>query len=92
MRCNTIDKQINHMTNNGVVWFKDGKRLQFSRGGRYSSLPGGYIVIHSLTNADDGIYQCKYYLEAAKQYLSSKSVYLSIGKTYCMFLLHIGII
>lgn len=89
MRCNTLDRQINHLTNHNVVWFKDGKRLQFSSGGRYSSLSGGYFVVHSVTSADSGIYQCKYYLEAARYYLSSNSVYISIGKTYSLFVLHI---
>ena len=66
--------------NNDILWFKDGKRIQFAKKGRNSSLPGGYLVIHSLLISDGGIYQCRYFIDALKHSVTSNSVYISVGK------------
>jgi len=84
-RCSSLDKQIlKSSMNNDILWFKDGKRIQFAKKGRNSSLPGGYLVIHPLVVSDGGIYQCRYFIDALKHSVTSNSVYISVGPSKSM--------
>ena len=78
-----VDANLN-LSKSTISWFKDGALLLLSNDTKYTQLPNGVLVIHSLRRKDAGSYSCKVYSSLLRRNLVSNNANLTVGKCFVL--------